>query len=241
MVDTVQEAMPLIIDTLLLHEAEKIVHEEVAHYRVHDTYNEYLRRSGVRIDKYVDITMRLKNFIHRRFSLLTRLAICSSTEHFTATMSRQILDSGILEGKDVDERMDIVWSWHALEELDHRNTVFDIYLALGGGYFRRVYAMLISTVLFLYIHHVCMFSLLRQRKILFSSRAWKSGIPHLFGKQGIYRALAWNWLLFFKPSFHPIQIPIENKLKKQLHHYHIESQLIKYFLDQPSAVPSSNY
>ena len=43
-IDSVEEALPRISDETLLREAQKIIHEEAAHYRVHDAYNEYLAR-----------------------------------------------------------------------------------------------------------------------------------------------------------------------------------------------------
>jgi len=206
-----------------------IIEEEIAHAQVHDAYNEYLKTTGLSFDAYLAKEMRILNFFYRHLSLKGKLAFSATIEHFTATGARQILDTGILEGEDIDERMDRVWTWHALEELDHRSTVFDLYLAAGGGYFRRVGVALVATAIFLYMQHPCFFNFMRQRGVLYNARVWRKGLPYLFGKHGVYRHLFVDWLKLFRPGFHPTDIPIENRLKKQLHHYHIESELIEYF------------
>jgi predicted metal-dependent hydrolase len=206
-----------------------IIHEEEAHARVHDAYNEYLKSTGLRFEKYQRRGRNLNAFIERNFSLKTRLAICSTIEHFTASMAKQVLDNGLFEGVDVDERMDRVWTWHSLEELHHRSTVFELYVAAGGGFFRRAYAALLATAFFIYMQHACFLSLMRQRGVLFNARVWWKGMPYLFGKRGVYRHLFLDWLRLFWPTFKPEDIPISNVLQKQLHHYHIESELADYF------------
>ncbi len=206
-----------------------IIHEEEAHARVHDAYNEYLKTTGIDFEMYVQRGKNINYFLERHFSLKTRLAVCSTIEHFTASMAKQVLDTAIFEGRGVDERMDRVWTWHALEELHHRSTVFELYVAAGGGFVRRVIAALFATLLFLYMQHAGFLSFMRQRGVLFDGAIWKKGLPLLFGKRGVYRHLVLDWLRLFWPAFHPEDIPIRNVLQKQLHHYHIESQLIAYF------------
>ena len=233
-VSTVQEITSRTDFPGLEKEVQTIVHEEVAHARVHDAYNEYLKTTGLVFDKYIERGRSINRFLDRNFSLKTRLAICSTIEHFTASMAKQVLDTAIMEGVDVDERMDRVWTWHALEELHHRSTVFELYVAADGGFFRRAWAALLATALFIYMQHACCFSFLRQKGVLFNWRVWYKGFPFLFGKKGVYRHLFLDWLRLFWPWFHPEDIPIRNILQRQLHHYHIESELAEYFRVKPS-------
>src|SRR6185369_1753097 len=114
-------------------EIETIMHEETAHAKVHDAFNVYLESVGLPVQKHLQSSKRIMAFLYKHFSLRTRLALCAALEHFTASGARQVLDHGVFEGEGVDERMDRVWTWHALEELDHRAAVFDVYLATGGG------------------------------------------------------------------------------------------------------------
>lgn len=233
--ETVQEAAAQHEFPDLGRAIQNIIHEEMAHSRVHDAYNEYVRATGLDIDGYIEQGRRILAFLKRRCSLKTRLAIASTIEHFTASMAKQVLDVGLLEGEDVDERMDRVWTWHALEEIDHRETVFDVYQAMGGGFVRRVCAALLATGIFLYMQPVGVLSFMRQRGVLWNLRVWRTGLPLLFGRKGVYRHLLIDWLRLFWPTFRPTDIPISNQLQKQLHHYHVESELISYFKDAAAA------
>jgi predicted metal-dependent hydrolase len=227
-----EDARKLFNDEALQKSAETLVHEEMAHARVHDAYNRYLEEFGFPAHRYSSETRELVEFFERLFSLKGRLAICAMIEHFTAIFAKQIFETGILEGEDTDERMDRIWSWHSLEELEHRSTAIDMYRRIGGGYFLRAYAALIGSILFAYIHTRCLFGFLRAKKLLWKWHTWRTGLPYIFGKKGVYRLFLTEWILYFKPGFHPYDIPIENRFQKQLHHYHIEEELVSYF---PSA------
>lgn len=229
-VRTADAARQLTSDERLQHRAETLVHEETAHARMHDAYNRYLKAQGFPSARFEEENRRLGIFFEKIFpNVLTRLAICAMIEHFTAIFSKQVLDIGILEGEDTDERMDRVWSWHCIEELDHRATVFDLYKELGGGYFRRVAAAIFSSFLFAITHTSCLLTFLHTKKLLWNGGVWKNGWTYLFGKRGAYRIFLTHWILYFKPGFHPYQIPIENRYRKQMHHYHIEDELVGYF------------
>ncbi len=230
---TAEAAAPDCTTPELQKSIKNIVHEENAHARVHEAYNDYLQTQGYPVAKYTRMMAHSIAFFERHFSLLTMLGICAATEHFTACGARQVLDVGMFEGHSVDERLDRVWTWHALEELEHRATIFDIYLALGGGYFRRVGAMmLVATTLFC-LHHACVIGLMRRQHLLGNKRAWRAASPFLFGKKGIYRHFIPDVFRYFVPGFHPTNFHIKNSLQKQLRHYHIESELVAYFRPLP--------
>jgi predicted metal-dependent hydrolase len=229
------DACGLISDEHLKKQGQTLIHEETAHARMHDAYNRYLEEIDLPAQKYNAETKALLLFFERRFSLKTRLAVCAMIEHFTAIFSKQVLDTGILEGEDVDERMDRIWSWHCLEELEHRSTAIDMYRKIGGGYFRRVAAAMLSSVLFAIVHTRCLLVFLNRKGLLWKRRTWKIGWKYIFGKRGVYRLFLTDWVLFFRPGFHPQDIPIENRFQKQLHHYHIEEELVGYFPKETAA------
>lgn len=228
-VRAVDEARAHIEEPELLKAAETLMHEELAHARMHDAYNRYLEELGFPAHTYNAETERLLLFFEKIFSLKGRLATCAMIEHFTAIFSKQVLDTGILEGEEVDERMDRVWSWHCLEELEHRSTAIDMYRRMGGGYGTRVGVALITSFFFALSHTRCLLAFLREKKLLWKWHTWSVGWPYIFGKRGVYRLFLTHWILYFKPGFHPRQVPIENRLQKQLHHYHIEEELVNYF------------
>lgn len=228
-VHAVRDSLVFVDDKDLRHHAETLMHEETAHARMHDAYNRYLASIGLPSAKYNAETKELLAFFDRRLSVLSRLAVCTMIEHFTALFSKQILDTGILEGEDVDERMDRVWSWHCIEELEHRSTAIDLYRAIGGGYWRRIWWSGYTSILFAFTHTRCLLAFLKSKGILWKWKTWSRGLPYVFGKKGVYRLFLSYWMLYFKPGFHPTDIAIKNRFRKQLHHYHIEDELVGYF------------
>ncbi|KND47176.1 MAG: FF domain protein [Parcubacteria bacterium C7867-004] len=228
-VRAVEEAKGLVSDPVLREQADILVHEELAHAKMHDAYNRYLDAQGFPATKHVQETAVLLTFFERIFTLRMRLVTCMIIEHFTATYSKQVLDIGVLEGEDTDERMDRVWSWHCIEEVEHRSTAVDLYRAIGGGYFLRVLIGAFVSLAFLIAHARCLIDFLRAKNLLFTWHVWSNGVRYLIGKRGVYYLVLKYWLFYFKPGFHPNQIPIENRFNKQLHHYHIEDELVGYF------------
>lgn len=223
------DVLKLIADEHLKKQGETLIHEETAHARMHDAYNRYLDSQGFPATKHVKETEALLKFFERIFTLKMRLITCTIIEHFTATYSKQVLDIGILEGEDVDERMDRVWSWHCIEEMEHRSTAIDLYRKIGGGYPLRVTVGAFVSILFAITHTRCIIDFLSAKKLLWKTNAWRKGLPYLFGKKGVYYLVFKYWLSYFRPGFHPTQIPILNRYNKQLHHYHIEDELVGYF------------
>ncbi|HEX2792370.1 MAG TPA: metal-dependent hydrolase [Candidatus Paceibacterota bacterium] len=228
-VRAVEEARERVSDPALKEQAAILIHEETAHALMHDAYNRYLDAQGFPATKHVKETEVLLRFFERIFTLKMRLVTCMIIEHFTATYSKQVIDIGVLEGEDTDERMDRVWSWHCIEEMEHRSTAIDLYRAQGGGYVMRVLIGAFVSVAFLIAHTRCIIDFLAAKRLLFSWRVWRNGMPYLLGKRGVYYLVLKYWLFYFKPGFHPTQIPIEDRFNKQLHHYHIESELVGYF------------
>ncbi len=213
---TVRDAYPLIRNKKLLHSVDTLIHEEEAHTNVHEAYNLLLKKQGYAIARFEAFEKRLARFFMQR-SLKTRLALCCCSEFFTVVMGKHLFENRIVEDEGIDERMRALWTWHSLEELDHRSTVFDVYLDQGGGYFRRVALMLLMTALYFSVHLACFFALLRQDKVRFR------GIGFLFGKRGFYSAVIPSWVAFFKPGFHPSKdIKLMPGLAPELHHFHVE-------------------
>ena len=129
----------------------------------------------------------------------------------------------------MDPRLERLWTWHALEELDHRSASFDLYVYLGGGYGRRMFSFFVALSVFVLLHTFSLCSILRQNGCLFSTRTLRWFFFLTFSKRGLYRHLVGGIWSFFSPSFHPSQIPLDEALMNRLHHYHIEDDLIQYF------------
>ena len=131
------------------------------------------------------------------------LAATVCLEHFTAIMARDLLsDPSLTAGMHPSMRQ--LWTWHALEELEHKAVAFDVYKAIGGKYSTRVKAMLFVSANFAIDTLRNLFALLRAEGKLWSPGLWWRGLGFLFGRSpGVFWRTLPGWIAFFRPGFHP--------------------------------------
>jgi predicted metal-dependent hydrolase len=210
------------------HILEHLREEEIAHSKVHTAYNRMIRDEGYEIDGYQKNLQKIFRFVQRWFSVKSKLAFCAAFEHITATGAILAVNKKVMN-EGVDDRMREVWMWHFCEEIDHRSNMFDIYLHLGGGYFRRVIVMAYVAISFLYHAARIHMGLLYQSGNLFKWQVQKDGLIFCWGKNGFYFTAIWMIVKYFKPGFHPNEIHYEKDLEPEIHRYPIEDKLISYF------------
>lgn len=224
---TAQEALPQISDSNLREAVDILLHEEDAHSQVHDGYNALIIAQGYRIAPFVSFSEKLYQFLNTHADLKTRLAVCLSAEYLTALTGQHILTSNPFHDTDTDSRMRRLWIWHCLEELDHRGTVYDIYLHLGGGYIRRTALMLLMSVIYFASHALCLMNLLQQVEKMEGKKP-KDADGFLYGKNGFYRSIFRDWFRFFAFGFHPTEdVHIPEGMEGTLRHYHVEEDIVR--------------
>ena len=219
---------PNIKDQKLLKRKELLAEEESAHALVHTSYNRMLEQEGYRVKHYRESLVRLRGRAERHLSQKWQLAFCASLEHLTACTGLIILEKGVIE-TGVDERMRKVWLWHSLEEMDHRDIMFDIYKYFGGGYLRRVAMMMFLATLVLWEQFKIRNGLLWQSGHFFDWGVRKNSWKFLWGKNGFHRHMAEELLKWMHPNFHPLQIKYQKALEYRIHRYPIEEELASYF------------
>jgi uncharacterized protein len=117
--------------------------QEAAHYLQHDSYNEALRRAGY---------ARLPEFEERFRAHFDRLLTQRSLQ-YNCAYSLGFESIGPIYAEWWFERTDDVmegadpsvislWKWHLAEEFEHRTVAWDVYQALFGSYFYRLYGLL---------------------------------------------------------------------------------------------------
>jgi predicted metal-dependent hydrolase len=121
-------------DPLLRAAVADFIGQEASHRFVHIQYNAHLARQGLGYTREPAMLRRVQ-FISG-LDVRSRLAITCALEHYTA-----ILADGVLRHDawlaDAEPAMRTLWSWHAVEETEHKAVAFDVYLAAGGKYWRR--------------------------------------------------------------------------------------------------------
>jgi predicted metal-dependent hydrolase len=111
-----------------------------------------------------------------------------------------------------DPTMAALWRWHAAEENEHRAVAFDVYLASGGFYAERVLVMAVASVIFWakVVEHQIV--LMRADGTASSLAEWRALGRFLFVAPGSLRKLARHYVRYYRPGFHPNDIPCDGLL-----------------------------
>jgi predicted metal-dependent hydrolase len=191
-------------DPALERQVRGFLAQEALHRREHDSFNDWLRSTGVDVDKFygemrdaldVDGPVRSKHW---------RLAITCALEHFTAIIAEEWLTRDDLR-ESAHQNVQPLWSWHAMEELDHKAVAFDVYQAAGGTYAMRAISMVLITIGFAALAASFHVRLMAADKQLFNVKSWLRGTWLCWGPGGYFTSLAPAWLRYFKRDFHPWQ------------------------------------
>lgn len=181
-------------------EVQGFVGQEATHRHLHARFNRHLQTQGLVNDWEVRGQARLR----RLHGLDPRhaLAITAANEHFTALFADWVLAHPSLFAS-TEARLKALWQWHSAEELEHKNTAFDLYRALGGnerwrlGWMRRVTVFFVTDVLRQTLSN------LRRNGQLWRWRTWRSAWQHLLGHGGLVRSCWTAWRRYFRADFHP--------------------------------------
>ena len=190
-------------------EIGEFIRQESLHGREHFALNRGLVEGGYDtsaleavVDQLVD-TMRGKH-------AAARLTYTMCLEHLTAIMSSAILrDERLLASAEPEMRR--MWSWHAVEEIEHKGVCFDTWTLATQDWspirrwLTRSAAMLLIASGFVKNRFRGQINLLRQ-----DGWSMRRSLPAIvrcaFGKGGLGRAALGDWAAFFRPGFHPWQI-----------------------------------
>lgn len=184
------------------NELRGFVGQEATHRRVHALFNGHLARQG--------LVNHWEARIHRRVQALTGLdprvavGVTAATEHFTAILAAYLLSHAEpLAG--AEQRLVLLWQWHASEESEHRSTAFDLYRALGGSEpWRRRLFWVVSWHFGTDVLRQTAHNLWRDGS-LFHAATWRSAARLLVGRQGLLPSLWRPWLRYLRADFHPAQ------------------------------------
>lgn len=190
-----------------LRELVKIfIKQEANHYKAHEVFNTGLEKQNIRSLREEKAAEKLFTFMEKWLPKKIQLGITVFDEHLTATGAKLLLESEAL-AQSLDPEMRKLWEWHAVEEIEHKSVAFDVYEAMGAGYFHRMFSALIGAIIQgVYI-------------IASENRLLKEQGVKRFGPAGQGRAagkiltsvvnikkVAKEFVLYFKPGFHPWDI-----------------------------------
>jgi len=139
-----------ITDPKLRLDIEGFIGQEEMHGREHQVLNDRLAQHGYPtrgIDSYVRGLYWVRERIQTK---KVNLAFTAALEHYTATLAELLLtDEEARKAVGKPGARDIL-TWHALEESEHKAVAYDVYKAVGGGEFIRIFVMFLTDLLFIF-------------------------------------------------------------------------------------------
>lgn len=200
-VDSVKQLRQHVDDPALRAQIIGFIGQEAMHGREHRALNDLLVAHGHAEGPGVERALRrLLDLGRRVLPKRTQLAVTCALEHFTATLAETLLRD---PGDRFDPSVRALWKWHALEESEHKAVAFDVYRAVGGGYWRRTTTMLWTTAIFFAVLGAVQARMLARRGVLHKPWRWGRGVRALWLSPGYFTQLVPPWLSYFRPGFHP--------------------------------------
>lgn len=204
-VSTVHAYKERIGDPQLAERVRRFAGQEGKHAREHDRYNAHLAAQGLRVDELEGRVKRLLDGAQQKVPRRLQLAVTCALEHFTAVMARELLaDPRVLDG--AHPTMRALWTWHAIEEAEHKTIPFDVFHAVGGTELERVRAMLFATVIFWAYVARNQVAIMKADGMHLDVREWTRFLWFVFVKPGTLRRAWGHWAGYFRRSFHPDEV-----------------------------------
>ncbi len=184
--------------------------QEAQHGIVHTQFNDLLQRQGVPIDRVDARQIQRVNKATERLSPALNLAITAAAEHFTSLMADAFYGDLTVLAK-IDHRIRAMLAWHAMEEMEHKSVAFDVMQQVAQvGYGQRILGMVMFSIAFMTYRIRDTNMLLtsdgfsrRQRAAMMAKGLWWG-----FGWKGVISSHAAAYLRYFRPGFHPQDMPI---------------------------------
>lgn len=133
-------------DPVLKAQVKGFIGQEAMHSREHRAINEQLAEQGyatVRADHTIGVIVdRILRTPPRRLAI----AATAAAEHYTGLLGEAVLgDESTRVTLFGAPAVEPLITWHALEELEHKNVAFDVMVASGAGYPVRVAGFAVTT------------------------------------------------------------------------------------------------
>lgn len=192
-----------ITDPVLKRQVAGFIGQEATHGREHRLLNDRLKQLGYPTKRQEKVAKWGLGFRERISPKIANLAATAALEHFTATMAEQLMRDELTDTTLGSEPVRSIFLWHALEESEHKAVAFDVYKAVGGRQFTRVWTMNFFRFIFpLVTTGMVVLSLLRDR------RSYKRGELRRSYQQlrtsGLFSRDTWLRLKDYnRPDFHP--------------------------------------
>lgn len=133
-----RRVLPRITDPVLAEEVDRFCRQEAQHYQQHERFNALIFGHG-----YPGLKERYERLRADFERMLAdeddryRIGFVEGFEANTTQGALYLLERGILQHPRTHPAFGELWTWHMLEEIEHRNVAFDVYEHLFGDWLYR--------------------------------------------------------------------------------------------------------
>ncbi len=192
-----------ITDPDLKRQVAGFIGQEAIHGREHRAFNERLDRMGYHTKRIEKMTRKLLEFRERMVPPIANLALTAALEHFTATMAELVLTDEETRESFGHQAVRELFTWHALEESEHKAVAFDVYRAVGGSERLRVMTMKFIRVGFVLAVTTEMLWSLATDPATYRPRQLWASLGKFRSSPVMGRALRDQLREYDRPGFHP--------------------------------------
>ncbi len=190
-------------DPELKKQVKGFIGQEALHGREHRDFNDTLQAMGFPthlVDRRTKAGLALLN---KTAPKSVQLAVTAALEHYTATFAEVILTDDDARNEFRSEEVRDLFTWHAMEETEHKSVAYDVFQAVSGNHTVRVGTMMAVPLGFLLamtvsvLHSVALDREARKPRTFLRSVAKLRHHP-FFGRQ--VRRRLWD---YNRRDFHP--------------------------------------
>lgn len=183
----------------LKRDVKVFIKQESNHSKNHIDYNKWLAKNYGFAPGFKKLVNRsLKVFILHGDK--HRLACTVALEFLTYVFSRIILQNRILEG--ADEQMNRFWTWHSVEEIEHKSIAVRAFDELDGSYLRRLFALAAVIPALSSLLVVGMFQFMKEDRLL-NARIARESWRFFVTREKFLIKMFGYLCLYFIPFFRP--------------------------------------
>jgi predicted metal-dependent hydrolase len=127
----------------LRKDVRTFIRQEANHTAVHQEFTDVLKRNGYDFEEFEQYFAAEYERLFTTKSLAFLCAYCEGFETL-GPASAEVWLGGELGSltEDADESAMAMWKWHLVEEFEHRTVCYDVFKAVHGGYFLRIYGFI---------------------------------------------------------------------------------------------------
>jgi len=198
----VKHHAPKIQDPVLARSIQDFARQESYHTREHEDYNRAMELLGYDVP---EMEKPVKEVLKAEGRAVQSLATTCAVEHITASISHLVLSRNVLH--DADDRYRRLWTWHALEELEHKAVALDVFNVVTRNwkpYQRYLFRNIVMTVTlwrFVKIFFRSARIYTRHDGLESRSRFAMGMFKVLLVKPGYWRHGIWAVLAYYRPGF----------------------------------------